>query len=268
MRTLRILGLASLSIFVMAQGAMARRAPRGGSGQHRRARGRSSAGWWAEKRAREKGAKVGVRVTEGDAAPPWIEKRKLRHSTKPPRHTSWRPCLSNFSQAPPEVLGTAPTGTAAKPGGEAVIRKNGEPIVGITFPADWQQTTGPNYISAVSADGQAYAMLVAPEGIADKEAGLKKLRAGLGNYLTDIKFDEPSATGGGTLATTGTENREEVRRPGGVRGRGPRCREGATRRSNIRRRFEDRGPLQGDGTRHLPDASPRRRFRQALGELE
>jgi hypothetical protein len=111
---------------------------------------------------------------------------------------------SNFSEAPPDVLGTTPAGTAAKPSGEAVIRKNNKPIVGITFPADWKQTTGPNYISAVSADGQAFSMLVTAEGITDKEAGIKKVQAGLGNYLTDIKFDEPSATKGGTLVTTGT----------------------------------------------------------------
>ena len=63
---------------------------------------------------------------------------------------------------------------------------------------------GPNYVSAVSADGQAYSMLVAPEGVTDKADGLKKIQVGLGNYLTDITFDEPSTTKGGTLVTTGT----------------------------------------------------------------
>jgi uncharacterized protein YcfJ len=44
---------------------------------------------------------------------------------------------SNFNEAPPEVLGTTATGTTKKPSEEAVIRKNGKPIVGITFPSDW-----------------------------------------------------------------------------------------------------------------------------------
>ena len=111
---------------------------------------------------------------------------------------------ADFSETPPNVLGTTPEGTATKPSGEAVIRKNDKPIVGITFPADWKQRTGDNYVSAVSGDGQAYAMLVTAEGIADKQAGIKKLEAGLEKYLQDIKFDEPSETKGGALVTTGT----------------------------------------------------------------
>ena len=47
-------------------------------------------------------------------------------------------------------------------------------------------------------------MLVTAEGIADKQAGIKKVQAGLENYLQDIKFDEPSETKGGALLTTGT----------------------------------------------------------------
>ena len=111
---------------------------------------------------------------------------------------------SNFNEAPPEVLGTTPAGTATKPSGEAVIRKDGKPIVGITFPADWKQKTGDNYISAVSGDGQAYSMLVTLKEVADKQAGIKKVKAGLENYLQDIKFDEPTETKGGALVITGT----------------------------------------------------------------
>ena len=62
---------------------------------------------------------------------------------------------SNFNEAPPEVLGTTASGTAKKAGEEAVIRKDGKPIVGITFPSDWNQKTGDNYISAVSGDGRS-----------------------------------------------------------------------------------------------------------------
>jgi hypothetical protein len=111
---------------------------------------------------------------------------------------------SNFNEAPPEVLGTTEAGAAKKPTEEAVIRKDGKPIVGITFPSDWNQRTGDNYISAVSGDGQAYAMLVTQQGITDKQAGIKKVKEGLENYLTDVKYDDPSETKGGAVVTTGT----------------------------------------------------------------
>ena len=111
---------------------------------------------------------------------------------------------SNFNEAPPEVLGTTAAGTAKKASGEAVIRKDGKPIVGITFPSDWNQKTGDNYISAVSGDGQAYSMLVTLDGVADKQAGIKKVKEGLENHLTDVKYDEPSETKGGAVVITGT----------------------------------------------------------------
>jgi len=111
---------------------------------------------------------------------------------------------SNFTEAPAEVFGTQATGAATKPSGEAVIRKDGKPIVGITFPSDWNQQTGDNYISAVSGDGQAYSMLVTLEGVADKKAAIKKVREGLENYLKDVKYDQPSETKGGGVVVTGT----------------------------------------------------------------
>ena len=111
---------------------------------------------------------------------------------------------SNFNEAPPEVLGTTAAGTVKKPSEEAVIRKNGKPIVGITFPSDWNQKMGDNYISAVSGDGQAYSMLVTLDGVADKQAGIEKLKDGLAKYLNDIKYDEPSETKEGAVVVTGT----------------------------------------------------------------
>jgi hypothetical protein len=111
---------------------------------------------------------------------------------------------SNFTQAPPEVLGTTATGTAKKASEESVIRKDGKPLLGVTFPADWNQTTGDKYISAVSPDGQAYSMFVTDAGVADKQAGVKKVKEGMENYLKDIKYDEPSETKGGATVVTGT----------------------------------------------------------------
>ena len=198
MRMLRILGLAALGLFVVAQDAMAQR--RGGavSGGMR---GAVVGGMVGGSEGAATGAKVGVVTGATRAA---ID-RETQARTEYQASAAYTDAPhANFSEAPPSVLGTTPAGTATKPSGEAVIRKNDKPIVGITFPADWKQRTGDNYISAVSGDGHAYAMLVTAEGIADKQAGIKKVQAGLEKYLQDIKFDEPSETKGGALLTTGT----------------------------------------------------------------
>ena len=55
MRVLRILGLAAVGLFVVAQDAMAQR--RGGAVSGG-VRVRSSAGWWAAARARRKGPRL------------------------------------------------------------------------------------------------------------------------------------------------------------------------------------------------------------------
>ena len=75
---------------------------------------------------------------------------------------------------------------------------------GITFPSDWNQKTGDNCISAVSGNGQAFSMLVTLEGVADKKAGIKKVKEGLEDYLKDVKYDEPSETKGDAVVITGT----------------------------------------------------------------
>jgi hypothetical protein len=111
---------------------------------------------------------------------------------------------SNFNEAPPEVLGTTATAAAKQPKGEAVIQKDGKALVGVTFPADWNQKTGDNYIAAVSKDGQAYSMFVALEGVADKKAGITKVKQGLENHLTDVRYDGESETKGGAVVITGT----------------------------------------------------------------
>ena len=198
MRMLRILGLAALGLVVVAQDAMAQR--RGGAVSGG-VRGAVVGGMVGGSEGAATGAKVGVVTGATRAA---IDRESQARTEYQATAAYQNAPHANFSEAPPNVLGTTPAGTATKPSGEAVIRKNGKPIVGITFPADWKQRTGDNYISAVSGDGHAYAMLVTAEGIADKQAGIKKVQAGLENYLQDIKFDEPSETKGGALLTTGT----------------------------------------------------------------
>ena len=198
MRILRILGLTGLGLFVVAQDAMAQR--RGGAVSGG-VRGAVVGGMVGGSEGAATGAKVGAVTGATRAA---IDRESQARTEYQATAAYQNAPHANFSEAPPTVLGTTPAGTATKPSGEAVIRKNDKPIVGITFPADWKQRTGDNYISAVSGDGHAYAMLVTAEGIADKQAGIKKVQAGLKNYLQDIKFDEPSETKGGALLTTGT----------------------------------------------------------------
>ncbi len=41
-------------------------------------------------------------------------------------------------------------------------------------------------------------------GITDKQAGIKKVKEGLENHLTDVKYDEPSKTKDGAVVITGT----------------------------------------------------------------
>ena len=117
---------------------------------------------------------------------------------------------SNFNTAPPQVLVTTPPAATARraaptaPDGEAVIRKDGKPVVGITYPSDWKQITGDHYVSAVSADGQAYSIVATLEGVADKKAGIAKVKQGLEKYLQDIEYDELTKTKRGALVVTGT----------------------------------------------------------------
>jgi hypothetical protein len=120
---------------------------------------------------------------------------------------------SDFNTAPPQVLATtapaAPAATAPPPAaaastGEAVVRKDGKPVLGITYPSVWKQSIGDRSVSAVSADGQAYSMIATLEGAADKPAGIARVKQGLERYLQDIAYDEPTETQRGALVIIGT----------------------------------------------------------------
>ena len=192
MTRLWILGVAALAFAMLASVALAQ-AVRGG------VRGAVVGGMVGGNQGAATGAKVGV-VT---GATRGAINRETEARTRYQGTTEYQNApRSNFNEASPEVLGVTSSGTPQKASEEAIIRKDGNPIVGVTFPADWTQKTGGNYISAVSADGQAYAMLVAAE--ADKQAGIKKVKEGLGGYLQDVKYDEPSETKGGATVITGT----------------------------------------------------------------
>ncbi len=199
MRRLATLGVATLAVAMLTAEAMAQR--RGGGAVSGGVRGAAVGGIVGGSEGAATGAKVGA-VTGATRA---AVNRETQARTQYEGTTAYQNTQhSNYNEAPPEVAGTTPAGTATKPSGEAVISKDGKPLVGITFPADWNQRTGDNYVSAVSGDGQAYAMLVAIDKAADKEAGIKKLKEGIENYLKDVKYDEPSEKKGGAVVITGT----------------------------------------------------------------
>ena len=197
MSQFRILGAASLALAMLASNALAHRGGAVSGGM----RGAVVGGMVGGSEGAATGAKIGV-VTGATRA---AINRETQVRTEYQGTTQYQNAQrSNFNEAPPEVLGTTAAGTATKPSEETVIRKDGKPIVGITFPSDWNQKTGDNYISAVSGDGQAYSMLVTLDGVADKQAAVERVKSGLAKYLNDIKYDEPSETKGGAVVVTGT----------------------------------------------------------------
>jgi hypothetical protein len=200
MTRLATLGVVTLAMAMLTADAMAQR--RGGGGAvSGGVRGAAIGGMVGGSEGAANGAKVGaVTGATRAAVNRETQARTQYESTAAYQNTQH----SNFNEAPPETLDTTASAAATKPSGEAVIRKDGKPVVGITFPADWNQRTGDNFVSAVSGDGQAYAMLVAIDKPADKEAGIKKLKEGIESFLKDVKYDDPSETKGGATVVTGT----------------------------------------------------------------
>ena len=121
-------------------------------------------------------------------------------ASRPPPHTR-RPC-SNSSRVRsaggaryrPDRHGRR--SSMARPSLQEMASPSGSPS---SIKADHGSTTSPR-----CRDGQAQLDARRPQGL--RQGGRpQEASAALGNYLTDIKFDEPSATeGAGTLATTGT----------------------------------------------------------------
>ena len=101
------------------------------------------------------------------------------------------------ANAPPDLLITSPSDKSATPGGEAIIRKDGKPIVGITYPSDWKQKAGDNSVSAISKKGNAWSVIATMDGVKDKQAGIKKIKQGLEKYLKDIDYDDLTKTENG-----------------------------------------------------------------------
>ncbi len=198
MSRLRILGVSSVALLIFASDAMAQ--CRGGAVSGG-VRGAVVGGMVGGSEGAATGAKVGVVTGATRAAVDRETQARTQYEATTEYQNAQR---SNFNEAQPEIVGTTAAGPAKKASEEAVIRKDGKPVVGVTFPADWNQKTSENCISAVSGDGQAYAMFVTLDGVSEKPVGIKKVTEGLENYLKDIKFDEPSETKGGATVITGT----------------------------------------------------------------
>jgi hypothetical protein len=159
------------------------------------------------------GAKVGAVTGATRAAVDREAQRRTAYQASAEYQNAPR---SDFNTTPPQVLATtpqaattspaatAPPATAATSTGEAIVRKDGKPVLAITYPSEWRQKIGDRSVSAVSPDGQVYSMVATLEGATDKQAGLAHVKQGLGQYLQDITYDEPTETQRGALVITGT----------------------------------------------------------------
>jgi uncharacterized protein YcfJ len=199
MTKLHILGVPALVLLLLAPDAMAQR--RGGGAISGGVRGAMVGELVGGSEGAQTGARVGAVAGATRAAVDREAQRRADYQTTAAYQNAPR---SNFNTASPAVLGTIPPDAATVPGGEAVIRKDDKPVFGITYPSDWKEIIGDRYVSAVSADGQAYSMIATIEGAADKPTGLAKVKEGLERYLQDIKYDEPRETKRGALLVTGT----------------------------------------------------------------
>ena len=201
MSKFRILGVAALALLTLARDSTAQR----GGAVRTGARGAVVGGLVGGESGAATGAKIGV-VTGAARSVGQEAQARAQYQATAAYQSAPR---SDFNQAPPAVLGDAPPTVTAPPAAtapspEAVLQKNGKPVVGVTLPADWKPTTGANHVSGVSADGQAFAMIAILDGAADKQAGIAKVKQGLEKYLQEIKYDNLTKTKRGALVLTGT----------------------------------------------------------------
>jgi len=212
MTKLHILEVPALVLVMLAPDAMAQR--RGGGAVSGGVRGAMVGGLVGGSEGAQTGAKVGAVTGATRAAVDREAQRRAEYQTSAAYQNAPH---SDFNTVPPQVLATAPPAAATAPpaatapaaaatasGGEALLRKDGKPVIGITYPSDWKQTIGDRSVSAVSADGQAYSMIATLEGAADNQAGIATVKQGLEKYLQDIQYDNLTKTKRGALVLTGT----------------------------------------------------------------
>ena len=205
MSRISCLVVAAVALAMLTEDAMAQR--RGGGGAVRGGmRGAMVGGMVGGESGAQTGAKVGAvagatrNVAERTAVRAETQQRSQYQSTAEYQNAQH----SNYSEAPPQVIVASPPDVPAAPGGDAVIRKDGKPVIGISYPADWKQQVGDYFVTASSADGHAWSVIATLEGVKDKEAGIEKVKDGFAKYLKDIKYDDPITTEKGALVITGT----------------------------------------------------------------
>ena len=141
MTKLWFLGVAVLALAMLAPEAMARGAARGGM------RGAVVGGMAGGSEGAKKGAKVGVVAGATRGAAERRDDRQAVDSESQSRSeyessTEYESAQhSDFSESPPDLL-TSPSDKSATSGGEAILKKDGKPIVAITYPSDWKQKEG------------------------------------------------------------------------------------------------------------------------------
>jgi hypothetical protein len=136
---------------------------------------------------------------------------------------------ANFNDAPPDVMVTSGVATSAAaapataapataapataqpaaaspatPSGLAVVPKDGKPVVAITYPSDWKQQAGDNYVTAISPDGHLWSVIATLQGAKDQRAGIDRIKQQLEKYLKDVDYDDLTQTKRGALLITGT----------------------------------------------------------------
>ena len=163
MAKLGIFGVAALAVAMLAADAMAQR--RGGGAVSGGVRGAMVGGLVGGESGAQTGAKVGAvagatrgvaeRTAQRNAMDAETQALAQYETTAVYQNAQH----SNFNEAPPEVLVDSSSAEPAAAGKEAVIRKDGKPVVGITYPPDWNQKTGDSFVSAVSKDRHAWSAI-------------------------------------------------------------------------------------------------------------
>ena len=203
MTKLWVLGVAVLALTILAPEAMARGAARGGM------RGAVVGGMAGGSEGAKKGAKVGVVAGATRGAAERRDNRQAVNSESQSRSeyessTEYESAQhSDFNESPPDLL-ASPSDKSATSGGEAILKKDGKPIVAITYPSDWKQKEGETSVSAVSKKGNAWSALGLLDGVKDKQDGIKKLKQGLEKCMKDIDYDDLTKTDRGALLITGS----------------------------------------------------------------
>ena len=212
MTKLQVLGVAALIFLMAAPDGMAQR--RGGGAARSGMRGAMIGGLAGGSEAAKKGAKIGVvagatrnaadRASERNSQQTAVDKEAVALADYQESAEYKDSEHSNFNAIPPAVIVASASIETADRSKDGVIRRDGKPVLAITYPANWKQKSGKHFICAASADGKAWSILSTLDDIKDKKAGVEKIKKGLSNELQDIQFDELTKTKNGALVVTGT----------------------------------------------------------------